>query len=81
MPHAPEPRHSFCALPLPASNDPRLHSQSGTPLIYVASVLGHGDTRMVEMHYGHFAPSHVAETIRAKLPTFGIKVDRKVRRL
>lgn len=55
--------------------------QEGTPLIYVAAALGHRDTRMVEKHYGHFAPSHVAETIRAKLPSFGIEVDRKVRRL
>ena len=55
--------------------------QEGTPLIYVASALGHRDTRMVEKHYGHFAPSHVADTIRAKLPSFGIAVDRKVRRL
>jgi len=55
--------------------------QQGTPLIYVASALGHRDTRMVEKHYGHFAPSHVADTIRAKLPSFGIEVDRKVRRL
>lgn len=55
--------------------------QEGAPLLYVASALGHRDARMVEKHYGHFAPSHVAETIRAKLPSFGIEVDRKVRRL
>ena len=55
--------------------------QKGIPLLFVASALGHRDARMVEKHYGHFAPSHVADEIRAKLPTFGIKVDRKVRRL
>jgi integrase len=55
--------------------------QQGTPLLFVASALGHRDARMVEKHYGHFAPSHVAETIKAKLPTFGIKPDKKVRRL
>lgn len=53
--------------------------QKGTPLLFVASALGHRDARMVEKHYGHFAPSHVAETIKAKLPSFGIKPDRKVR--
>lgn len=55
--------------------------QKGTPLLFVASALGHRDARMVEKHYGHFAPSHVAETIKAKLPTFGIKTERKVRAL
>lgn len=52
--------------------------QQGTPLLYLASALGHRDTRMVEKHYGHFAPSHVAETIREKLPKFGIETDKKV---
>lgn len=45
--------------------------QEGVPLIFVASALGHRDTRMVEKHYGHLAPSHVADMIRAKLPSFG----------
>jgi hypothetical protein len=44
--------------------------REGTPLMYVANALGHGDTRMVETHYGHLASSHVAETIRANLPSF-----------
>jgi integrase len=55
--------------------------QAGTPLLYVASALGHRDARMVERHYGHFAPSQVAETIRANLPAFGIKASRRVRRI
>lgn len=55
--------------------------QAGTPLLYVASVLGHRDARMVERHYGHFAPSQVAETIRANLPSFGVEPDRKVKRM
>jgi integrase len=53
--------------------------QAGTPLLYVASALGHRDARMVERHYGHFAPSQVAATIRANLPTFGVATSRKVR--
>jgi hypothetical protein len=28
-------------------------------------VLGHVDTRMVEKHYGHLAPSYVRDVIRA----------------
>lgn len=45
--------------------------QKGTPLLFVADALGHRDVRMVSKHYGHFAPSQVAETIRANLPSFG----------
>ena len=52
--------------------------QAGTPLLYVASALGHRDARMVERHYGHFAPSQVAETIRANLPEFGIAASHRV---
>jgi integrase len=53
--------------------------QAGTPLLYVASALGHRDARMVERHYGHFAPSQVAATIRANLPAFGVAASGKVR--
>jgi hypothetical protein len=41
------------------------------PLLVVAQNLGHSDTRMVEKHYGHLAPSFIADTIRAAAPTFG----------
>jgi hypothetical protein len=36
---------------------------------------------MVEKHYGHLAPSHVADEIRAKLPSFGVVIEGKVRKL
>lgn len=55
--------------------------QQGVPLMFVANALGHKDTRMVEKHYAHLAPSHVADAIRANLPTFGITADKKVRTL
>jgi integrase len=45
---------------------------AGVPLIVVAKNLGHKDTRMVEKHYGHLAPSFVADAIRAGAPRFGI---------
>jgi integrase len=51
---------------------------NGVPLIIVAKNLGHKDTRMVEKHYGHLAPSYVADAIRAGAPKFGIKPDTKV---
>jgi integrase len=44
---------------------------AGMPLLVVAKNLGHADTRMVEGHYGHMAPSYVAEAIRAGAPRFG----------
>jgi integrase len=51
---------------------------AGGPLMVVARNLGHSDTRMVERHYGHLAPSYIADAIRAAAPRFGIKPDRKV---
>jgi integrase len=51
---------------------------AGAPLMVVARNLGHADTRMVERHYGHLAPSYIADAIRAAAPKFGIKPDRKV---
>jgi integrase len=38
---------------------------AGMPLIAVANVLGHSDTRMVEKHYGHLSPSYIREAVRA----------------
>jgi integrase len=61
-------RHTWASLAIMA----------GAPLMVVARNLGHADTRMVERHYGHMAPSYVAEAIRAAAPIFGIKPERKV---
>jgi integrase len=54
-------RHSYASLLI----------RNGTPLVYVASSLGHTSISMVEKHYGHIEKSHLAETIRANVPTFG----------
>jgi integrase len=43
------------------------------PLAVIAKQLGHSDTRMVEKHYGHLAPSYVADTIRAAFGTMSIE--------
>lgn len=48
-----------------------LSVMAGVPLLVVAKNLGHSDTRMVEKHYGHLAPSYVADAIRAGAPRFG----------
>jgi len=45
----------------------------GVPLMVVAKNLGHVDTKMVEAHYGHLAPSYVADAIRAGAPRFGLE--------
>lgn len=54
---------------------------NGAPLMVVAKNLGHADTRMVEKHYGHLAPSFVADAIRAAAPRFGEIVESNVRAL
>jgi integrase len=64
-------RHTFATLLV----------QAGTPLAFVADALGHSDTRMVSKHYAHLAPNLVHDTIRANLPTFGVNVDPKLRKL
>jgi integrase len=48
------------------------------PLAVIAAQLGHADTRMVEKHYGHLAPSYIAHTVRAAFGTLGIVEPSKV---
>jgi len=48
---------------------------AGMPLMVVARNMGHVDTRMVEKHYGHLAPSYIAAAIRAGAPKFGFEAD------
>ena len=61
-------RHSWASLAV----------MNGVPLMVVARNLGHVDTSMVEKHYGHLAPSFIAEAIRAGAPRFGIPPDNSV---
>jgi integrase len=55
-----------------------LSVMNGVPLLVVARNLGHTDTRMVEKHYGHLAPSFITDAIRAGAPRFGLQSDKKV---
>jgi integrase len=55
-----------------------LSVMAGVPLMIVAKNLGHADTRMVEKHYGHLAPSYIVDAIRAGAPKFGFKPDKKL---
>ena len=66
---------AYGTLGLRACRDARM------PLLLVAKNLGHTSTRMVEKHYGHLAPSFVADTIRATAPRFGVKATGNVKRL
>jgi integrase len=50
-----------------------LSVMAGMPLMVIARNLGHVDTRMVEKHYGHLAPSYVADAVRKSAPKFGFK--------
>jgi integrase len=52
-----------------------LSVMAGMPLMVVAKNLGHRDTRMVELHYGHLAPSYVADAVRTHAPRFGFAPD------
>jgi integrase len=58
-----------------------LSVMGGMPLMVVAKNLGHADTRMVEKHYGHLAPSYVADAVRKHAPRFGASGPTKVRAL
>jgi integrase len=51
---------------------------NGVPLMIVAQNLGHRDTRMVEKHYGHLAPSFITQAIHAGAPRFAVATDSKI---
>lgn len=44
---------------------------AGLLMAYVAAQLGHSDTRMTEKHYGHLAPTALAEAVRKLAPKLG----------
>jgi integrase len=54
---------------------------NGVPLMVVTRNLGHVDTRMVEKHYGHLAPSYITNEIRKGAPRFGMRTRSNVRPL
>ena len=46
--------------------------RAGAPLTVVARALGHADTRMVDEHCAHLAPSCLADVIRSTAPDLSI---------
>jgi integrase len=61
-------RHSYASLSI----------MNGVPLLVIARNLGHSDARMIEKHYGHLAPSYIADAIRAGAPRFGFTPDQTI---
>ncbi len=51
---------------------------AGVPLAFISEQLGHSDTRMVEKHYGHLAPSALKDSIRKLAPKLGIHTPGKL---
>jgi integrase len=51
---------------------------NGVPLMVVAKNLGHRDTKMVEFHYGHLAPSFIVDAIHAGAPVYDVGNDSNV---
>lgn len=64
-------RHTWASLAIMA----------GVPLQVAADNLGHADTRMVERHYGHLAPSYKRNVIRQFAPKFGAETPSNVVRI
>jgi len=60
-----ELRHTWASLTIMA----------GAPLIAVAQNLGHRDTRMVELHYGHLSNNYIRQVIQNAAPSFSIDND------
>jgi integrase len=48
-----------------------------TPMRVIADQLGHKDTRITERHYAHLGRAYVRDTIRTRLPSFGVAADGK----
>lgn len=46
---------------------------AGMPLAYVAQLTGHSDTRMLEKHYAHLAPSDLSRSLEALAPKLGFE--------
>lgn len=48
---------------------------AGMPMAYVAQLTGHADTRMLEKHYAHLAPSDLSRSLEALAPKLILAVD------
>lgn len=48
---------------------------AAVPLVFVAEQLGHVNTEMVELHYGHLCPSAKRDSIRSLAPSLGIEPE------
>jgi integrase len=55
-----------------------LSVMGGMPLQVVAKNLGHRDTKMVELHYGHLAENYVVKQVQEFGPKYGIADDTNI---
>lgn len=55
-----------------------LLAQAGADLLTISKLLGHADTRITSRHYAHLCDRTLADTVKAKLPSFGHVSDSKV---
>ena len=53
-------------------------AMTGVSMRVIADQLGHADTRIIDRHYAHLAPSYVADVVRVALPGFGIVPESNV---
>lgn len=56
-----------------------LLAQAGADLLTISKLLGHADTRITSRHYAHLCDKTLANAVRALLPGFGHKPEKKVR--
>ena len=64
-------RHTWASLSL----------MGGMPLLVIANNLGHRDTRMVELHYGHLAETYMDAAIMDSAPRYGVVGKSNVKHL
>lgn len=56
-----------------------LLAQAGADLLTISKLLGHADTRITSRHYAHLCDRTLANTVNTKLPSFGHKMENKVK--
>lgn len=49
---------------------------AGMPLALVAKLTGHADTRMLERHYAHLAPSDLSRALEAMAPSLNLPIGK-----
>ncbi len=56
-----------------------LLAQAGADLLTISKLLGHADTRVTSRHYAHLCDTTLGNAVRAYLPGFGHKSEKKIK--